>query len=743
MNSPFPSGAISIGCGTARNFSRRKRLLPFRASAGFWRRTLLGCAAALAVATAGWSATFTWQTATPESRGMSTARLDALRDHLAAHATKAFLLVSDDCIVYEWYAPDHSATKLHYSASMAKALVGGVAAAVALSDGRLELDDPAAKFVPAWRADAAKTRVTLRQLGSHTSGLEDAKEGEIPHAQLTGWKGDFWKRLPPPRDPFSISRDLTPLVSAPGERFGYSNPGIAMLGYAITAALREAPEKDLRTVLRERIMRPIGVPDAAWNVGYGQTAMVDGLPLVGAWGGGNFTARATAQVARLMLQEGNWEGRPLLRAEAVRATTNDPRTAGSGGIGWWSNHAGGVAALPRDAYWGAGAGHQTVLILPSRRLIAVRNGGVLSGAVSYDHARDALFFQPLMQAIGAATRAGPGGHGSTVKPAGPPYPRSPIIREITWAPAPTIVRRAKGSDNWPLTWADDDALYTAYGDGQGFEPFGPEKLSLGLAKVTGSPPDFQGWNLRAQDGEFRGDGRAGRKASGLLMVDGVLYLLARNLGNARLAWSRDRGSSWTWADWKFATSFGCPTFLNFGRNYAGARDGFVYVYSPDTDSAYEAADRMVLARVPKERVAEQAAYEYFVALEGSGQPRWSRDLGQRGAVFVHRGNCYRGGITYHAALRRYLWCQILPHSTHPQGMRFQGGFGIYDAPEPWGPWTTAFYTEAWDVGPGESSSLPTKWMNADGRTVHLVFSGDDSFAVRRATLQVWAEPKPQ
>ncbi len=103
-------------------------------------------------------------------------------------------------------------------------------------------------------------------------------------------------------------------------------------------------------------------------------------------------------------------------------------------------------------------------------------------------------------------------------------------------------------------------------------------------------------------------------------------------------------------------------------------------------------------------------------------------------MFSNRGNCFRSGITYNAALKRYFWCQILPHSTHPLGMRFQGGFGIYDSPEPWGPWSTAFYTETWDVGPGESSSLPTKWMSADGKTMHLVFSGDDSFSVRQATI---------
>src|SRR5690606_3036465 len=120
----------------------------------------------------------------------------------------------------------------------------------------------------------------------------------------------------------------------------------------------------------------------------------------------------------------------------------------------------------------------------------------------------------------------------------------------------------------------------------------------------------------------------------------------------------------------------------------------------------------------------QAAYEYFVRLDGD-RPVWSRNVGDRGAVFTHRGNCYRNGISYNPALKRYIWCQILPHSTHRQGMRYQGGFGVYVAPEPWGPWTTVFYTEDWDVGPGETNSFPTKWMSADGKTMYLVSSTDD------------------
>ena len=80
----------------------------------------------------------------------------------------------------------------------------------------------------------AKSKITIRQLGSHASGLEDAETDRQPHHELTGWKGDFWKRLPVPRDPFTVSRDVAPTLDEPGERFRYSNPGIAMLGYAIT-----------------------------------------------------------------------------------------------------------------------------------------------------------------------------------------------------------------------------------------------------------------------------------------------------------------------------------------------------------------------------------------------------------------------------------------------------------------------------------------------------------------------------
>ena len=317
-----------------------------------------------------------------------------------------------------------------------------------------------------------------------------------------------------------------------------------------------------------------------------------------------------------------------------------------------------------------------------------------------------------------------------------PYPPSPVIKGIEWAPVETIVRRASGSDNWPTTWADDGNLYSAYGDGWGFEPKTEKKLSLGIVKITGGPTDFHGVNVRTETGERIGQGANGAKASGMLMVDGVLYMLVRNTGNSQVAWSNDHGRTWTWCDWKFQAGFGAPAFLNFGRNYAGARDRFVYIYSHNAETAYDPADEMVMARVPKSEIRNRSAYEFFKGLDDSGRPVWTKNIRRRGAVFTNPGKCYRSQVSYNAGIKRYLWCQVLPTSKHPQGMRFQGGFGIYDAPEPWGPWTTVFYTEEWDVGPGETNSFPTRWISDDGRTCHLVFSGDDCFSVRKATLTV-------
>ncbi len=676
---------------------------------------------------AGWH----WQNATPESQGMSSKKLDELKTHLAAQDTKTFLVIRNDKIVYEWYASDYSPTKKHGTASLAKALVGGLSLGIALTDKRIALDDKVAKYVPQWASDPRKSQITVRELGSHTSGLDDAESKRTPHDQLTGWKGAFWKQESPPNDPFSLARDLDPVIFDPGTRIQYSNPGIAMLTYAVAASMRDAPVDDVRVLLRDRVFRPIGIPDDDWTVGYGKTTHVDGLPLVGAWGGASLTARAAARIGRLVIREGDWEGRQILSKEAVRQVTGDAGLPGGCGMGWWTNAKGRYPYFPREAVWGAGAGDQVVLVIPSLRLIMVRNGKLLKGGPTpaealakkmdvfeqFHDPRAEVLFKPLIEAIT-----------DRLPVSLTPYPQSKLIAGIRWAPVESIVQSAKDSDNWPLAWGDDDLQYTAYGDGTGFVPKVPEKLSMGFARIQGDPKNFVGINIRSRSGETKGNGKAGKKASGMLMVDGVLFMWVRNAGNSQLAWSVDKGETWNWSDWKFTQSFGYPTFIEFGKNYTGARDGFVYVVSSDTNTAYVPADRLILARVPKHRIKERGAYEFCVDPNARPAPAWSPDLSKCGTIFDNPGRCYRCNVSFNAGLKRYLLCQA------GADRNVNSGFGIFDAPEPWGPWTTITYQPRWDVDPGESASFPTKWMSADGRMVHLVFSGGDRFNVRQAEL---------
>lgn len=682
---------------------------------------------------------FQWQIASPESQGFSGKALTALKDSLSQRGTKKLLIIRNDTIIEEWYANGFDdTTRCHYTASLAKALVGGMSLLLGMQDGFLDIDAPVCKYIPSWKEDPQKAMITFRHLATHSSGIEDAELTATErdsilragttrtdhHMTLPGWKGAFWRKEP---DPFTIARDQAPVIFTPGTDYAYSNPGMAMLAYAVTTCLPDTSQKNIRALLQERIMVPIGIEQDEWSIGYGNTYEVDDLELVPNWGGGCFTARATARVGRLMLHQGNWQGRQLIDTAKVEAMTRyagtplPARTAedpvpGSG-LCWYTNFDGVFKSLPRDAFMGAGAGNQILLVIPSLQLIVVRYGDDLFGnneeATFWGSVEHHLFY-PLMQALIAS-----------------PYPKSDDILEAKFDPVSSIQRSAEGSDNWPTTWADDDHLYTAYGDGWGFEPLTDIKLSLGIAKITGFPPDFQGVNIRTE-GERVGQGVNGPKASGLLMVDGVLYMLVRNTSNAQLAWSDDHGTTWNWADWKFTESFGCPTFLNFGKNYQDARDRYVYIYSQDTEDAYTPADRMVLARVPKDHLKNWKAYEYFAGFDTSGDPQWTEDIRKRRAVFTNPAQCYRSGISYNTGLGKYLWCQIIAG----EDTRFAGGLGIYESDEPWGPWKTVYYTRDWDVGPGETCHFPTKWMSKDGKTCYLVFSGDDYFSVRQVEFTV-------
>lgn len=668
-----------------------------------------------------------WPGMDARAAGLSPERLEQVRANLAQQRTDALLVVRRGRIVLEWYAPKWDAARPHGTASLAKALVGGLSLLIATDEGRISAGDLAARYIPAWRSDPRKSKITIRALATHTSGLEDAEQDHIPHMELPGWKGAFWRRQP---DPFSVAIHDTPVVYPPGQGNAYSNPGMAALGYAITASLRETAHPNLKLVLRDRITRPLGIPDAEWDIGYGQAYEVDGLPLYATWGGGTFSTRAAGRIGLWLLQRGAWRGKRLLAPSLIDRMVADAGMplqdrhgtdpAPRSGLGWWVNTDGIWPGVPRDVFVGAGAGHQMLIVIPSLDLVIVRFGQALEGEGAAGGFWGPIYrniLEPMMAAV--ETRGA--------------YPASPDAVGVKFAPKFAIRCLAPGSDNWPLTWGDDGSMYTAYGDGRGFSPFTERKLSLGLAKIHGNPADFRGQNVRSESGQRTGDGAKGAKASGLLMVNRRLYMWVRNVGNAQLAWSDDHGRNWTWGP-KIVQGFGSPSFLNFGPDYAGARDRFVYTYSQDGDSAYESDNGLALMRAPADRLEDSTSWEYFIGLDNSGRPQWSPRLEEREAVFRNPQRCQRVDAVFDRARRRYLLAVGFNHNS---------GWGLYEAPAPWGPWTTLFETEHWDIEGAHGYRLPAKWLEPDGQGLTLVFSAVhgrntpdyDAFCARRVRLK--------
>lgn len=323
-----------------------------------------------------------------------------------------------------------------------------------------------------------------------------------------------------------------------------------------------------------------------------------------------------------------------------------------------------------------------------------------------------------------------------------PYPHSQVIErvEFDWS---SHRREAVGSDNWPVTWADDGHQYTAWGDGGGFGGDNKKgRVTLGVARIKGEAANYSGKNLW---GGFESERAAtfGGKSYGILSIGGVLYMWVGpqpgpHLRECRLASSRDHGLTWTQADlvFRFEDGLSIPTFLNFGRDYAGARDGFVYSYfiepqwGPETPPMSKFGfevhrpGRVHLSRAPKTSLLKREAHEFFAGFDAAGQPRWSSNVADKKPVFSDpNGVGWNVSVSHNAGLRRYLLATE-HDATHA------GKFGLFDAPEPWGPWTTVAYDDKWGEGHVEVSTFywnfPAKWLSADGSRFTMVFTGKNT-----------------
>jgi hypothetical protein len=329
-----------------------------------------------------------------------------------------------------------------------------------------------------------------------------------------------------------------------------------------------------------------------------------------------------------------------------------------------------------------------------------------------------------------------------------------VLQSIVWH-WETYTNAATGSDLWPVTWGPDDQLYTAWGDGGGFGGSDTEaRVALGFARIEGTPEHWRGVNINGgKNPEHPASFPRRGKTTGVAFVHGVLYATV-NLQdgvwpnvNHVLVWSTNNGATWARADWLFPRgegNFQPAQFLAFGRDYTGVPEplaGYVYILGPKQSAGHGSGNRLYLARAPRERLRERAAYEFFHHTDEAGNPHWVTESSRAQPVFTDPNGVTPGAVVYDPGLKRFL---LACFHVGP------GQLGVFDAPHPWGPWTTIAYEEHWgNMGPegeGLNCSFPQKWMSADGLTLWSIFSvygkgakqginAHDQFNLIQATLQ--------
>ncbi len=311
-------------------------------------------------------------------------------------------------------------------------------------------------------------------------------------------------------------------------------------------------------------------------------------------------------------------------------------------------------------------------------------------------------------------------------------PASPIVTGavVDWS---THRRLAPGSDNWPITWADDGHQYAAWGDGGGFGGSNRKgRVSLGLARIEGTPEDYRCLNVNGGTDAENPPTLEG-KSYGIASIDGVLYMWVSpgsgrdNYTQARLHHSTDHGANWNPADWAFRQDDGIilPTFLQFGRDYAGSPGSIVYIYAvelrnPDT-LTIQAPGAISLLSVGRSQILDRTAYRFYAGADASGAPQWTSEISDRIPVFEDpNGVGWTVSVSYNSGLGRYLL--LTEHVAS-----FSGNIGLFDAPNPWGPWTTIWYDEPFGKDRIATNSFyanfSNSWNSADGREFVLVFSG--------------------
>jgi CubicO group peptidase (beta-lactamase class C family) len=352
---------------------------------------------------------FGWTVAAAADVGMDDARLEEARAY-ALTAGGSGVIVRHGRIVKSWGEIDNRLLFMDGSdiKSTTKS-IGGIALGLALTDGKLTLEELAQPRLPGFGERPASNigtgwldDITIAQLATHTAGFQ--KNG-ILNA--------------PNNDKYS------PLLDQPGTVFRYSDGGLNWLADILTNVYKQ----DLETLLIERVWNVLGVSegsDVEWrsNVNHSLTN-AEGIVQRELASGMTINTQSMARVGLLFLRDGKWQDtqvfaptfddlvrtpRPEVTALEVAPApdNNHPRASDNYGVLWWTNAAGELPDVPTDAYWGWGQGDSLIVVIPSLDIVIARAGRIGPAAAgrvwgenewTADYTVLAPFLNPIVQSV--------------------------------------------------------------------------------------------------------------------------------------------------------------------------------------------------------------------------------------------------------------------------------------------------------------------------------------------------------
>jgi Domain of unknown function (DUF4185) len=293
-------------------------------------------------------------------------------------------------------------------------------------------------------------------------------------------------------------------------------------------------------------------------------------------------------------------------------------------------------------------------------------------------------------------------------------------------------------DTFPMTWAEDDEIYASAGDPN----WGGKNDGLDVEKFSGTPPQYKITRVNPMS-DYKGSGGKGDKPSGMICVNGVLYLAFQNLlglkppahgtksqhgSDAMIVSSRDHGKTWnpSMKDIKGPMFpghlFGGPAFVNTGRNNANAPDRYVYAVSTDQ---WDNGSQLRVGRVPADRIQDASAWQWVSNVKDYEHPVWSSNLQQSTPVLTDDRQISLPDMVYIASIKRYvlLTWRLYKDFSPDDGTELT----IFDAPHPWGPFTLVHHEAIWesrDMNP-YCPRLPLKWLQVNAKELvgWIQFSG--------------------